>query len=167
MLLVTTSYLYGVKSRREVFRKISIRKIYGLSRPTKEGDFDFIVHLKDEYDFRFFSEERDKLFQHIKAVFFAKLNRNLPIYDVTDGLNKYVVTKDKSTKNNNKLPPESMRNHSEDIFEPWNPLANQTMRMNEYLSTPSNEEEEDLNQFTTVKPVYTRYGDSNVVLSDF
>ncbi len=46
----------------------------GLSRSTQAGNMEFVVHVKNEYDYRFMCEDRDKLFLQIKAVFFNKMN---------------------------------------------------------------------------------------------
>lgn len=122
-LLLTTNQLANIK-KKEFQRKIKIKTIRGLSRSTKDSDFDFIVHVKDEYDYRFICEEREKLFVQIKAVYFTKMNRNLPIYDVPDGLNKYATSKKDTKANQEKIPPDYMRNYTEDIYEPWTPGAN-------------------------------------------
>jgi len=52
------------------------------------------------------------------------MNKNLPIYDVGDGLNKYATSKKDSKANKEKIPPDSCRNYNEDIYEPWTPNAN-------------------------------------------
>jgi hypothetical protein len=49
------------------------------------------------------------------------MNKNLPIYDVKDGLNKYATSKKDSKNNIEKIPPDSCRNYDEDIYEPWTP----------------------------------------------
>ena len=90
----------------------------GLSRSTDPANLEFVVHVKDEYDYRFICEDREKLILHIKAVYFNKMNRNLPIYDVAENLKNYATSK-KDVKNlTEKMPPESYRNNDEDIYEP-------------------------------------------------
>ena len=89
---------------------------------------DFVVHVDNEYDYRFICEDREKLFVQIKAVFFTKMNKNLPIYDVPDGLNKYATSKKDVQKGIFKLPPDSLRNHDEDVYEPYVPPSKQSTK---------------------------------------
>ena len=72
-LLLTTHQLANIK-KKEFQRSIKIQSIRALSRSMKKGDFDFIVHVKNEYDYRFICEDREKLFISLKAVFFTKMN---------------------------------------------------------------------------------------------
>jgi hypothetical protein len=52
-----------------------------LSKNTQEGkEPEFVVHVADEYDYRFICPLRDELFSAIKAVYFQTMNANLPIY---------------------------------------------------------------------------------------
>jgi hypothetical protein len=90
----------------------------GLSRSTDPANLEFVVHVKDEYDYRFICEDREKLFLQIKAVYFNRMNQNLPIYDVAENLKNYATSK-KDVKNlTEKMPPDSYRNLDEDIYEP-------------------------------------------------
>ena len=116
-LLLTTSRLANIK-KKEFQRTIKINTIRALTRSTVENDFDFIVHVKDEYDYRFICEDREKLFVQIKAVYFTKMNKNLPIYNVHDGINKFTTSKKDARVNNEKTPPDSYRSYDEDIYEP-------------------------------------------------
>lgn len=75
------------------------------------------MHVKDEYDYRFICEDREKLFIQIKAVYFTKMNKNLPIYDIQDGIGKYSTSKKDSQANKEKIPPDNYRNFTEDVYE--------------------------------------------------
>ncbi len=116
-LLLTTHRLANIK-KKEFQRTIKINPIRALSRSTIDNDFDFVVHVKDEYDYRFICDDREKLFVQIKAVYFTQLNKNLPIFDVPDGLNKYATTKKDTKAHIERTPPDSYRNYNEDIYEP-------------------------------------------------
>ena len=124
-LLLTTEKIANIK-KKEFQRKINIKNIRALSRSTVLKDMDFVVHVDNEYDYRFICEDREKLFVQIKAVFFTKMNKNLPIYDVPDGLNKYATSKKDVQKGIFKLPPDSLRNHDEDVYEPYVPPSKQS-----------------------------------------
>ena len=42
----------------------------GLTKSIDKKNMEFIVHVKDEYDYRFVCEEREQLFESIKSCFF-------------------------------------------------------------------------------------------------
>lgn len=160
-LILTTHLLANIK-RKEFQRKIRINTIRALSRSTIANDFDFIVHVKDEYDYRFICEDREKLFTQIKAVYFNTCNKNLPIYDVPESLQKYATSKKDSKNNQEKTPPDSMRNYDEDIYEPIE------ASMPPRASNASNKstDDEDLKSYTA-KASYAKDGNADVSLNDF
>lgn len=135
-----------------------------LSRSTKPKDFDFIVHVKNEYDYRFICEDRDKLFLSLKAVYFTKMNQNLPIYDVPDNMSKYATSKKDAKAGNQQLPPDGMRNHDEDVYESWT-STNQSGR-NDSFSSQMTEGDEDLSKLSNTKSIYAK-GGAQVDLNDF
>jgi len=45
-----------------------------LSKSTEAGNFEFVVHVKNEYDYRFICEQRDELFEQLKSCFFNLMN---------------------------------------------------------------------------------------------
>jgi hypothetical protein len=49
----TVCLSYGI----EFQRKIPINKIKAATKSTVEGNFEFIVHVKQEYDYRFICEQ--------------------------------------------------------------------------------------------------------------
>lgn len=49
------------------------------------------------------------------------MNQNLPIYDVPENLKNYATSKKDIKDAVEKMPPESYRNLSEDIYEPIDP----------------------------------------------
>lgn len=59
------------------------------------------------------------MFCSLKAVFFSKMNKNIPIYDVPEELNKYATSKKDAKANVEKTPPEGYRNYEEDVYEPF------------------------------------------------
>lgn len=103
------------------------------------------------------------MFTQIKAVYFNTCNRNLPIYDVPESLQKYATSKKDSKKNTEKTPPDSMRNYDEDIYEPIE--AKPTTR-SDSTATSKSTEDEDLRSYTQ-KATFAKDGNSNVSLNDF
>ena len=83
-----------------------------------QNNMEFIVHVKDEYDYRFICEHRDELFDAIKECFFNLMNENLPIYGVPGKLKEYATSKKDIKAGNERLPPDSYKLVDEDIYEP-------------------------------------------------
>jgi hypothetical protein len=102
----------------EFQRRIKIGKMKALSKSTQTGNFEFVVHVKDEYDYRFVCEKREELFEQLKACYFGIMNQNLPIYGVPSKL-KDIATSKKDIKNGTeRMPPEQYRLRDEDNYEP-------------------------------------------------
>ena len=45
-----------------------------MTKSTMQNNMEFIVHVKDEYDYRFICENRDELFDALKECFFNVMN---------------------------------------------------------------------------------------------
>ena len=118
----------------------------GLSRSTQAGNMEFVVHVKNEYDYRFICEDRDKLFLQIKAVFFNKMNQNLPIFDVPENLKNYATSKKEIKEAVEKMPPDQYRNKSEDIYEPFDGSAS-SIKSISTASSSATEVDDDLSTF--------------------
>lgn len=72
------------------------------------------------------------------------MNKNLPIFDVADGLNKYATSKKDVQKGIEKIPPDSCRNLDEDIYEPWSPSANPQSRQGSLAESEVSTDEDDI-----------------------
>ena len=79
---------------------------------------EFIVHVKDEYDYRFICEERDELFEALKQCYFNIMNANLPIYGVPTKLKEFATSKKDIKAGTERLPPESYILAQENLFDP-------------------------------------------------
>ena len=126
-LLLTTMQLCNVRGH-EFQRRIQLCKMKALSKSTEPGNLEFIVHVKDEYDYRFVCYKRDDLFEQLKACFFNLMNKNLPIYGVPAKLKEYSTSK-KDIKNGcERLPPDTYYLKDEEVYEalkaPQNTLYN-------------------------------------------
>jgi hypothetical protein len=66
----------------EYKRRIDISKLVGLTKSVSEMTGEFVLHIKNEYDYRMKSESRDQAIEIIKKVFIYLCNSNLPIYGV-------------------------------------------------------------------------------------
>jgi hypothetical protein len=84
--------LYNLK--KEAFqRKILLTSIDGITKSTKSGNIQFVVHIRNEYDYMFDSDDRDAIFEAIKHTCWMKNGKNLPVYGVPDKLNEYHTSK--------------------------------------------------------------------------
>lgn len=59
--MLTSEHLCNVKAKK-LMRSIKLSKLNGLTKSTDADNFDFIIHVKQEYDYEFRSKQRDELF---------------------------------------------------------------------------------------------------------
>ena len=57
-LLLTNHSLYNIK-KDAIQRKIGIMSVKSLTKSTKKENTEFVVHIKNEYDYRYESDYRD------------------------------------------------------------------------------------------------------------
>ena len=79
---------------------------------------EFIVHVKDEYDYRFICEERDELFEALKQCYFNFMNCSLLIFVVPSKLKEFATSKKDIKAGTERLPPDSYVLPSENLFDP-------------------------------------------------
>ena len=83
-----------IKSHYLAFqRSIRLQKVMALSKSTEQGNKEFVVHVKGEYDYRFICEMRDDMFEQIKACYFHLMNENLPVFGVPGKLKQHCTSK--------------------------------------------------------------------------
>lgn len=90
------------------------------------------------------------------------MNKNLPIYDLPNDLDKWATSKKDAKANVEKLPPDEYRNFDEDVYEPWTP--GQQKRVDS-VSSMNSTDDEDLSKYETA-PHFSKDG-STSSLSDF
>jgi serum/glucocorticoid-regulated kinase 2 len=130
-----------------------------LTKSSDAGNFEFIVHVKNEYDYRFTSDARDELFEHIKACYFHMMNANLPVYMVPGKVKEYETSKKDVKAGLEKLPADSYQQRNEDIYEPLKP---------ETPDGPLTIDDDDLpSQPGNHRASFAKNGDMDVTLSDF
>lgn len=91
-LLLTTDKLANVK-KTEFQRSIKIPNILGVTKSTSKDNFEFVVHVRDEYDYRFMCNVRDELFECLKQVYYLATGKNLPVYGVEGKLKDFASSK--------------------------------------------------------------------------
>ena len=57
-----------------------------ITKSTKAGYLEFVVHVNDEYDYMFESDNRAEIFDAIKYIVWKSTGRNCPVYGVNDSL---------------------------------------------------------------------------------
>ena len=108
ILVLTTKNVYNLK-KKKVRRKIKITDVGALIVSSK-NDQDFVLHVPNEYDYRYQVETR-KEFVDILQLRFANLDKEntLKIYSVTENLKVYTTTLKDKKYGLIKLPEESYR----------------------------------------------------------
>lgn len=130
-----------------------------LTKSTETGNMEFIVHVENEYDYRFVCEMREELFEQIKACFFNMMNKNIPIFGIPAKLKDYATSKKDIKGGLEKVPPDTYLLRNEDVYEPVRQAA---------TSLGNSLEEDDLPvPGSNHRPTFAKKGDMDVSLSDF
>ena len=77
-------------------RCIKLQDIRGVTKSTLLKQKEFVVHVRNQYDYRWRAteEKRDFVIKNLQSAFFTKTGRNLPIYGVlAEDLGYYCSTK--------------------------------------------------------------------------
>jgi hypothetical protein len=132
------------------------------------GNWEFVVHFKDEYDYRFICENRDEMFESLKAVYFLQMNTNLPIYAVSEKhLKSWATSKKEAKEGKDKTPPQDKRLFDEDVYEPVDDPARMTQASYDRSTTWENFDDEGIPGEGDFKPTFTKDNDNAAKLSDF
>lgn len=115
-MLLSTDKLCNVK-KTEFQRSIKIPNILGVTKSTSRDNFEFVVHVKDEYDYRFMCNVRDELFDCLKQVFYLSTGKNLPVYGVEGKLKEFAASKKDVQQKVMRIPAEQFRLADEDLYE--------------------------------------------------
>lgn len=115
-LIVTNERLLNVK-KKEFQRSIAVNTFRGCTRSNTIKNKEFVVHVSNEYDYRFICEEIDELFIALRYVFSELVGRNLPIYSVDSALKTWETGKKDARAGKFKTPPKECRIWDEDEEE--------------------------------------------------
>ena len=69
-LLLTNCFLYNIKDKDDIQRKIDVENIKGVTKSTKKGCTQFAVHVNAEYDYLYESDFRVNIFDALKWIFY-------------------------------------------------------------------------------------------------
>lgn len=116
IFLLTNFAVYNVKSDA-IDRKISMSTIKAVTKSTKEGCTQLVVHVRSEFDYLMETDSRREILDALKWVWFQCHTENLPVYGVPNKLNDYHTTKKDIAAGLEVNPQETYRIESEDIYE--------------------------------------------------
>lgn len=94
-----------------------MQQIKAVTKSTKDGCIQFVVHVASEYDYIYESEFRPEIFDALKYVYFTEHNSNLPLYGVPDQLKEYHTSKKDIMNGLEVNPQEKYRLRNEDIYD--------------------------------------------------
>ena len=117
-MLLTTLRLINLKGTN-IQRSIKLTQIQALTKSTEKGNFNFLVHVEDAYDYGFICKEREALVEAIKSSYHNLLKRNLLIYGVKGKIERYVTPKKGKfdvRKAKGILPPDEYILYDEDVY---------------------------------------------------
>ena len=92
----------------------------GLSKSMKKDILEFIVHVKDEYDYRFECKQQDtitQIFDACKYAYWQRSGKNIPVYGVPELLKEFSTSKKDISSGLNVIPPLQYRLKSEDVYQ--------------------------------------------------
>ena len=76
----------------------------------------FVIHVKNEYDYFYESEHRLEILDALKHVYHYKFKTNIPIYGVPDDLSDFHTTKRDISQGMEVIPKEQYRLYNEDKY---------------------------------------------------
>jgi|JI9StandDraft_2_1071091.scaffolds.fasta_scaffold585891_1 hypothetical protein len=81
------------------------------------GIKEFIIHVKNDYDYRFISDQFQEIKECLKYLYHSVTSKNLPIYKVANPkLKDYETTKKDLRNSKDIVPEEKFLDASENIY---------------------------------------------------
>ena len=113
-------------------RSIELSKLKGLTKNLKTED-EFLVHVKDEYDYEIISEDRELILKLVNDAYDqVSGGAKLPIFGVNGKLSHYITTKkDMDAKTIKGLPPTEYGLEGEAAIKPVKIFWSQSSRPKE------------------------------------
>ena len=88
-----------------------------ITKSTKAGNPEFVVHIKNEYDYRYESDFRSEIFEAVKYAYWKEHSVNLPVYGVPFKLKEFHTSKKDISQGIEVNPPEEFKVGAEDVYE--------------------------------------------------
>lgn len=117
-IIVTNAHIYNYK-KKECKRVIPISKLAGLTKSTYKESKEFVIHVKNDYDYRMSSELREQIFTVIKMAYLSIEKKNLPIYGLpkVKTLEDFTTTEKDLSRGISRMPLALARLNDEDILK--------------------------------------------------
>lgn len=167
-MLVTNKNLYNLK-KAEMQRRIAINQIKAVTKSTKAGNLQFIVHINSEYDYMFDSEYRKEIFEALKWIYYQENKMNLPVFGVPDKLKDFATSKKDIYNGVEVNPKDEYRLKEEDIYKDV-PKSQQSAASTTGSTADDSEIDSWNNEVknSVAKPMFIKNNDDqHVTLNDF
>lgn len=127
-LVVTNNTIYNFH-KKKLRRSVIIKELQGLTKALNEKSSEFVIHVKDDYDYRMESatpETRNNLFQCLKLLYLSKVKQNLPIYGIAKSkvLSDFCTSQKDVSHGISRIPMILARIYEEDIEMSKKPTYN-------------------------------------------
>ncbi len=98
-------------------RAIPITSIGGLSKSLSKKSNEFVIHVPEQYDYRYQSEHRDEIIQSLKMAYISLMKTNLPIYGIdAKDLKSFTTTEKDKIKGKSRIPSDKFLMETEEVI---------------------------------------------------
>lgn len=73
----------------EVQRSVNVDKLLGVTKSMAENQGEFVLHVKEEYDYRMRSDARDSVIDLVRKLYLSNFGKPLPLYGVVSASNSH------------------------------------------------------------------------------
>ncbi|CDW83270.1 protein kinase domain containing protein [Stylonychia lemnae] len=117
IMIITNKRILNIK-KQKIQRAIAIEKLVGVTKSVSEPTGEFVLHIKDEYDYRMRSDSRDQIIDIIRKLYQIKTVKNLAFYGVKPkALSEFTTSKKDLKKGLSRIPLEMARIKEENESE--------------------------------------------------
>lgn len=98
-------------------RAIPVSSIGGLSKSLSKKSQEFVIHVPEQYDYRYQSEKREEIIQSLKMAYISLMKTNLPIYGIDSKDLKSITTTEKDKiKGKSRIPDKKYQIEAEEVI---------------------------------------------------
>ena len=168
ILIITTLKLYNFRERggkKQLKRVIPIGAIGGISKSLAKKSKEFVIHVPEQYDYRYQTERREDIIQSLKTAYVSLMKENLPIYGIdAKDLKSYTTTERDRIKNKSRIPGKEFLIPEENVYDKDNASLNQPN--GESNEASADETKDESSNWDTENYLKTSFRASTVI-SDF
>jgi serum/glucocorticoid-regulated kinase 2 len=130
VIVITSARVYNFKENKKTLilkRAIPIAAIGGVSKCMHKKSTEFVIHVPEQYDYRYQSEHRDEIINSIKMSYISLMKTNLPVYGINAKDLKNVTTTERDRiKGKSRIPGKEFIMETEDIIGKTTPTEEET-----------------------------------------